>query len=117
MKLTFLRVRASVRRFVRLGDVLACRCNMHKTRHLFLALVGIGLTLATVPAWAGPAGDLTTLAAAPETMKPGQYVWNDATANSEEPLAVSIDLSSQLAWVYRGDTLIGLSTISSGASG
>ena len=90
---------------------------MHKIRHLFLAGVALALTLATVPAWASAAGDLATLAAAPETMKPGQYVWNDTAANSNEPLSVSIDLNSQLAWVYRGETLIGLTTISSGASG
>jgi lipoprotein-anchoring transpeptidase ErfK/SrfK len=90
---------------------------MHKSRHLFLAMVGVSLTLATAPSWAGANQDLATLAAAPETMKPGQYVCNDTAAGAEEPLSVSVDLDRQLAWVYRGDTLIGLSTISSGTSG
>jgi hypothetical protein len=90
---------------------------MHKIRHLFFAGVGFALSLATVPVWAGAARDLATLAAAPETMKPGQYVWNDTATNADEPLSVSVDLNSQLAWVYRGETLIGLSTISSGGTG
>jgi lipoprotein-anchoring transpeptidase ErfK/SrfK len=90
---------------------------MHKSRHLFLALAGVSLALANAPSWAAMTQDLATLAAAPETLKPGQFVWNDTNAGSAEPLTVSVDLNNQLAWVYRGDTLIGLSTISSGAAG
>jgi hypothetical protein len=90
---------------------------VRKTRHLFLAAVSFALTLATAPAWADATRDVATLAAEPETLEPGQYVWNGTAENSGEPLSVTIDLTHQLAWVYRGETLIGLSTISSGAAG
>ena len=90
---------------------------MHKSRHLLLAAVGLSLTLATAPVRAGATQDLATLAAAPESLKPGQYVWNDTAAPSNEPLSITVDLTSQRAWVYRGETLIGLSTISSGQAG
>lgn len=90
---------------------------MHKTRHLFLIAASLALTAMTAPAWAGTSTDLAAAAAAPETMKPGQYVWNDTQPASAEPLSVTVDLNSQRAWVYRGETLIGVSTISSGASG
>jgi lipoprotein-anchoring transpeptidase ErfK/SrfK len=87
---------------------------MHRTRRLFL--IALGLSMTAVPALAA-GQDLATLAAAPETMRPGQYVWNASLANSDQPLSVTIDLTSQRAWVYRGEELIGISTISSGASG
>src|SRR3954454_16341209 len=90
---------------------------MRKTRHLFAIAASLALTAVTAPTWAGTTSDLATVAAAPETMKPGQYVWNDTQPASAEPLSITVDLNSQLAWVYRGETLIGLSTISSGASG
>jgi lipoprotein-anchoring transpeptidase ErfK/SrfK len=90
---------------------------MLKSRHLFLAAISLALTPAAGPAWAKATVDLATLAAAPETMTPGQYVWNDTQPDSEAPLTVTVDLTNQLAWVYRGEVLIGLSTISAGAPG
>lgn len=46
-------------------------------------------------------------------LKPGQYVWRDVpgAAGAER---VVISLSDQLAFLYRGDTLVAVSTISSG---
>ena len=46
-------------------------------------------------------------------LKPGQYLWRDVpdAAGAER---VVISLSDQLAFVYRGDTLVAVSTISSG---
>jgi lipoprotein-anchoring transpeptidase ErfK/SrfK len=45
-------------------------------------------------------------------LKPGQYVWRDVPASGAQRVVVS--LSDQLAYLYRGDTLIAVSTISSG---
>jgi lipoprotein-anchoring transpeptidase ErfK/SrfK len=45
-------------------------------------------------------------------LKPGQYVWRDVDASG--PQRVVVSLSDQLAYVYRGDTLVAVSTISSG---
>ena len=48
----------------------------------------------------------------PKALKPGQYVWRDVPADG--PQRVVISLSDQLAYFYRGDTLVAASTISSG---
>ena len=49
----------------------------------------------------------------PKVLKPGQYVWRDVpdSAGSER---VVISLADQMAYLYRGDTLVAASTISSG---
>ena len=49
-------------------------------------------------------------------LRSGQYVW-EAEAASSGPLSVLIDLTRQTMLVYRGDTLIAASTISSGSKG
>ena len=46
-------------------------------------------------------------------LKPGQYVWRDVPASMGAERVV-ISLSDQLAFLYRGDTLVAASTISSG---
>jgi lipoprotein-anchoring transpeptidase ErfK/SrfK len=48
----------------------------------------------------------------PKTLRPGQYLWRDVPGNGSERVVVS--LSDQLAYLYRGDTLIAVSTVSSG---
>ena len=50
-----------------------------------------------------------------KTLKPGQYAWRDMPGSGPERLVVS--LSDQLAYFYRGDTLVAVSTISSGQPG
>ena len=46
-------------------------------------------------------------------LKPGQYLWRDVPGNAG-PERVVISLSEQLAFLYRGDSLVAVSTISSG---
>jgi lipoprotein-anchoring transpeptidase ErfK/SrfK len=46
-------------------------------------------------------------------LKPGQYLWRDASG-SAGPERVVISLSDQLAYLYRGDALVAVSTISTG---
>ena len=48
----------------------------------------------------------------PKALRPGQYVWRDVLAAGPERVVVS--LSDQLAYLYRGNTLVAVSTISSG---
>ena len=52
----------------------------------------------------------------PIDIKPGKFVWRDvpASAGSER---VVISLGDQLAYLYRGNTLVAVSTISSGKPG
>jgi lipoprotein-anchoring transpeptidase ErfK/SrfK len=45
-------------------------------------------------------------------LRPGQYLWRDVPASGEARVVVS--LSDQLAYLYRGDTLVAVATISSG---
>jgi lipoprotein-anchoring transpeptidase ErfK/SrfK len=51
----------------------------------------------------------------PKELKPGQYVWRDVAGDGLQRVVVS--LSDQLAYLYRGNTLVAVSTISSGKSG
>ena len=50
----------------------------------------------------------------PKTLKPGQYLWRDIPVDG--PSRVVVSLSDQLAFLYKGDALVAVSTISSGAS-
>jgi lipoprotein-anchoring transpeptidase ErfK/SrfK len=47
-----------------------------------------------------------------KTLKPGQYLWRKVEASGEPRVVVSLD--DQLAFLYRGGTLVAVSTISSG---
>jgi lipoprotein-anchoring transpeptidase ErfK/SrfK len=51
-----------------------------------------------------------------DSLDPGQYLWRDVpdSAGAER---VVVSLSDQLAYLYRGDTLVAVSTISSGKPG
>src|SRR4029453_4507591 len=52
----------------------------------------------------------------PIALKPGDYRWSDSEPQEGEPRVV-IDLLSQLFYVYRGEQLVGVATISSGKKG
>ena len=47
-----------------------------------------------------------------KTLKPGQYLW--AKRGNEGPTRVIISLADQMGYVYRGDELIGVTTLSTG---
>jgi lipoprotein-anchoring transpeptidase ErfK/SrfK len=49
----------------------------------------------------------------PKALKPGHYVWRDVP-QSAGPERVVISLSDQLAYLYRGDSLMAVATISTG---
>jgi lipoprotein-anchoring transpeptidase ErfK/SrfK len=49
----------------------------------------------------------------PKQLKPGQYLWRDVP-DSTGAERVVVSLSDQLAFLYRGDTLMAVTTISSG---
>jgi hypothetical protein len=52
----------------------------------------------------------------PKRLKPGQYLWRDVPASAGAERVV-VSLSDQLAFLYRGDTLMAVSTVSSGQPG
>ena len=49
----------------------------------------------------------------PKELRPGQYLWRDIPAGMG-PERVVVSLSDQLAYLYRGNNLMAVSTISSG---
>src|SRR5690242_3159164 len=49
----------------------------------------------------------------PKVLKPGQYVWRDVPESAGDERVV-ISLSDQMAYLYRGDSLMAATTISSG---
>ena len=51
-----------------------------------------------------------------QELKPGGYLWRNVPA-SAGPERIIIALNDQLAYLYRGDTLMAVSTISSGIEG
>jgi lipoprotein-anchoring transpeptidase ErfK/SrfK len=51
-----------------------------------------------------------------EIVEPGKYLWRDVPANAGEERVV-ISLSDQLAYLYRGETLMAVAAISSGEPG
>jgi lipoprotein-anchoring transpeptidase ErfK/SrfK len=51
-----------------------------------------------------------------QELKPGGYLWRDVPA-SAGPERIVIALNDQLAYLYRGDTLMAVATISSGEPG
>jgi len=51
-----------------------------------------------------------------QELKPGGYLWRDVPT-SAGPERIVIALNDQLAYLYRGDTLMAVSTISSGIEG
>jgi hypothetical protein len=50
-----------------------------------------------------------------DQLRPGQYLWDDEAGNGDPRVIVS--LSDQLAYLYRGDRLAAVTTISSGKPG
>lgn len=71
------------------------------------------LAWTATPALAGEGVAFTPDTAA--TLEPGQFLWNDAGAAG--PVRILVNIPLQRAYVYRGETLIALSPISTGASG
>jgi hypothetical protein len=49
----------------------------------------------------------------PKILKPGQYLWRDVPA-AAGPERLVVSLADQMVYLYRGDTLVAASTISSG---
>ena len=90
---------------------------MNKTSLAFAA----SICLAAVPlgqllAQGAPKSAQLELAKQADKLKPGQWVWKPEIA-PKGPILVYVDLSRQLATVYRNGVRIGVSTISSGRPG
>lgn len=83
--------------------------------------LAVALGLAVLPSAAALAQGATVtsaveLAIKAEKLKPGQWVWAPQIA-PDGPITVYVDLSRQLATIYRNGVRIGVSTVSSGKPG
>ena len=80
----------------------------------WLTLAGAAiLAIAPAPVYAAVAAD----ALAPEvtTLAPNAFLWNDDATLA--PVSIVISIPDQKAYVYRGEILIGASTVSTGKDG
>ena len=91
--------------------------NLAKVSAIAIATIFSSVVVST-DAQAGDydAAALSTQSPFDVKLSPGEYVWHPERATSGEVHAY-VDLGAQLVSVYRGDTRIGLSTISSGMPG
>jgi hypothetical protein len=83
--------------------------------------VALGAVIAVAPAWPAFAQGAASsaqlqLAKQAEKLKPGQWVWKGEIA-PQGPILVYVDLSRQLATVYRNGVRVGVSTVSTGRPG
>ncbi|MBY8821732.1 L,D-transpeptidase family protein [Sphingomonas colocasiae] len=85
-----------------------------------LAAVSLMLTawLCALPAMGGaqPIDAGARLHRAAASLQPGEFLWNAAIPD-DSPLTIGISIALQRIYVYRGDTLIGVSSISTGKPG
>ena len=87
-------------------------------RALALGLLSLALPLSASPAF-GAAGANDSTLSLPEIddLRAGEYRWLSAPSAGAGPVSVVVSLPLQLAYVFRGEALIGVSTISSGRPG
>lgn len=75
----------------------------------------LSAALAATPAGARPADGAATVFSAATALTPGRYVWEaDAAAG---PVAILISIPDQRMYVYRGDSLVAASAVSTGRDG
>ena len=88
-------------------------------REALTALVrrlSIALLLSTAPLAAAHAAPDATPASLAAQVAPGRYVWRD-DAEATGPVRVLVSLPLQLAFVWRGQALVGVSSVSTGVAG
>ena len=74
------------------------------------------LLLVLAPVVPAHALDASEVAAEAASLRPGQFVWRPALAREGE-IEIVVSLPLQRLYVYRGGTLIGVSTVSTGREG
>jgi hypothetical protein len=83
---------------------------------LLILALGAALVAGAADAQGSKVSSPPELARAADQLKPGQWVWA-ANVAPAGPILVYVDLSRQLATVYRNGVRIGVSTVSSGKEG
>ena len=86
---------------------------------VFSRCVGVTTTaflLALSPVYSAHARESSAIVSETTSLRPGQYIWQPARAREGE-VEIVVSLPLQRAYVYRGGTLIGVSTVSTGREG
>jgi lipoprotein-anchoring transpeptidase ErfK/SrfK len=86
--------------------------------HIFTGIVSPLLPPTPAPAVAAPVALPAAIPAAfdPDGIDPGHYVWQPERSPSG-PVEIVVSIPQQVAYIYRGGTLIGLTTVSTGRPG
>ena len=82
----------------------------------FVRRLVVAAFLATLPLNVAHAASAASPAALASSVSPGRYVWHD-DGSATGPVRVLVSLPLQLAFVWRGNSLIGVSSVSSGVAG
>lgn len=82
----------------------------------FVRRLLVAAFLATIPLNVAYAATAASPAVLASSVSPGRYVWRD-DGSATGPVKVLVSLPLQLAFVWRGSTLIGVSSVSSGVAG
>jgi lipoprotein-anchoring transpeptidase ErfK/SrfK len=77
----------------------------------------VAAVLAFSPLAAAQAASELTPTSAVSSVAPGRFVWRDEAASTAGPLRVLVSLPLQLAFVFKGSALVGVSSVSSGVAG
>lgn len=88
-------------------------------RHQFSKLAtvaSLALFATAVPTYPVYANEATSIEVRAASLEPGEYVWQPRNSPSGD-VTIVVSLQMQKAFVYRGDGLIGVSTVSSGKAG
>ena len=89
---------------------------MSRVARRFALVTTTAFLLGLAPVYSIGAAQATEIVSEATSLRPGQFVWQpDAAAAGEVEIVVSLPL--QRAYVYRGGTLIGVSTVSTGQPG
>ncbi len=89
---------------------------MFEKMSAFMKVAMLGLLLSLLPISPASAREANALEAKAQALKPGQFLWEPERA-AQGPVEIVISLGLQRAYAFRGATLIGVSTVSSGREG
>lgn len=76
----------------------------------------IAALLGLAPIYTAAATETSGIDAEATSLTPGRFIWRPQAATSGD-IEMVVSLPQQLAYVFRGDTLIGMSTVSTGMTG
>jgi hypothetical protein len=83
----------------------------------FVRRFTVAASLFLLPLGGAQAASALTPAAAASAVAPGRFVWREDAAAAAGPVRVLVSLPLQLAFVFKGNALVGASSVSSGVAG